>query len=138
MSRNVQITPEARSTEVYVLTSQGAGPALRPHTEPQGGGVGFLSFSVSTSLGNTASMFPMDGFSLSGMPAAMLASSLEEILGKPVVDETGLTEIHDIELRASIQNREAFIRALRDEAGLIVTPAQRDIQVLVVRPTSPS
>jgi uncharacterized protein (TIGR03435 family) len=132
----VEVRPESRSTDVYVLTAEDeGGPASGPEPESSGGGAAFVTFSTATVAGqyDHLSPFPMSGFSLSGMPAAIIARALEEIVGRPVVDEAGLTGDRDIQLRATIADQEAFIRALRDEAGLILTPARRDIQVLVVR-----
>jgi uncharacterized protein (TIGR03435 family) len=130
----VQVTPEDRSTDVYVLTApQGAGPALRSQPESQGGAGFVVGFSTTGEHQHGMLAFPMDGFSLSGMPVAIVVQIIEGILDRPVVDETGLTGIYDLELRGSLEDRDAFIRSLRDEAGLIATPGRRDIQVLVVR-----
>jgi uncharacterized protein (TIGR03435 family) len=131
----IEVRPESRSTDVYVLTAEDeGGPAPGPEPESLGGGAAFVSFSTAVVEGqHDLSPFPMSGFSLSGMPAAMIARALEEIVGRPVVDEAGLTGPQDIQLRATITDPEAFIRALRDEAGLILTPARRDIPVVVVR-----
>ena len=131
----VQIAAESRSTEVYVMTMPGGpGGALRSQPDAGGGAVGFATFSTSTAGGAfEPSLFPMQGFNLSGMPPQIVAQAIEEIVGRPVVDETGLSGVLDLELRATINNPGAFLSVLRDEAGLVLTAARREIPVLVVR-----
>jgi uncharacterized protein (TIGR03435 family) len=135
---DVEVARESRPSDVYTLTAQPGQPgqASRSQSHSQSGS-GFVS-SFTVSGPGEHSMFPMNGFSFAGMPAPMLVQFIEQIVGRPVVDETGLTGFLELELRTSIRNAEAFIAALRDEAGLILSPARRDIQALVVRPTSKS
>ena len=47
--------------------------------------------------------------------------------------EAQLPGVYDLEPTSTVRTVEAFIDALREEAGLIVTPATRDVTHLVVR-----
>jgi hypothetical protein len=67
------------------------------------------------------------------MPLQFICRSLETILDRPVVNEANLPGVYDLELTSAPQTVESFIHALREEAGLIVTPATRDVTYLVVR-----
>jgi hypothetical protein len=58
---------------------------------------------------------------------------LEEILGRQVIDETGVPGIYGFELSQNVNSRDAFIQRLRDEAGLAITPETRDLATLIVR-----
>jgi Protein of unknown function (DUF3738) len=64
-----------------------------------------------------------------------LCRLLGSLLGRPVVDETGLTGSYEIEVREPSETTlEGFLRALRDQAGLVATPERREVSMLVVRP----
>ena len=65
------------------------------------------------------------------------AASLEDILGKPVVDETQLTNRYDFQLLWDETGAEAaqpgrIAAAVREQLGLELTPANRPIEMLVV------
>ncbi len=53
--------------------------------------------------------------------------------GRPVIDETGLEGVYDIEVQGNARNTEEFIRALREQAGLVLTGTTRSIEMLRVR-----
>jgi uncharacterized protein (TIGR03435 family) len=66
-----------------------------------------------------------------------LAWSLEGQLGKPVLDETGLTNNYDYELKWTEAGDEhpkpdVLVQAVRDQLGLELKPATRPIEMLVV------
>lgn len=148
----VSLAFEQRPADVYVLSApDGQTAAIRAAGD--GLGVGFASSYVSIS--EFASEVP-DPPSPAGRSPALdtwrrvtPASSvgriaisngtmetfcfeLELLLNRPVVDETGLSGRYDIELpeqtgKASIATR------LKDELGLRLVEARRDVRVLVVR-----
>ncbi len=65
------------------------------------------------------------------------AGTLEYMLGKPVIDETGLTKHYDFELKWTVGGDErpapgVLTRALREQLGLELTAARRPVEVLVV------
>ena len=131
----VEVATESRSTDVYVLTAQPVpGSALRTEAAPSGAGAGVVHFTTARPSGlHQPSLFPMDSFSLAGMPSQGLVQTIERIVGRPVVDEAGLTGVLDLHLHGTLPDRDAFIRALRDQAGLTLTADRRDIPVVVVR-----
>ena len=53
--------------------------------------------------------------------------------GRPVIDETGLEGVYDLEVHGNAKNTEEFIRMLREQTGLVLTPATRSIEILTLR-----
>ena len=64
---------------------------------------------------------------------AELVGMLEEIVGLPVIDETELDGRHDIKVSGPHDSLDAFRAAFERETGLTLTPATREIEVVVVR-----
>jgi uncharacterized protein (TIGR03435 family) len=133
---NVTVSRESRPTDVYVVTApQGAGPSLRGHESAEGSGAGGIHVAFST-IGDYQGgplMFPVENFAVSGLSIAMMCAAFEELMDRPVIDETGLTGEFDLTLQSIARDRATFIDALREEAGLILTPARREIAMLIVR-----
>jgi uncharacterized protein (TIGR03435 family) len=75
----------------------------------------------------------IDRFSAAGMPFESICKCLEQLLGRPLVDETGLSGIYDVDWTSDPQTVDAFLQSLREEAGLVITPATRDVPHLIVR-----
>ena len=109
---------ETRDVEVYELTVK---ESKLEETVSTGGssassGPGRMS-AVSTSIGG-------------------LARSLEGQLKKPVLDETGLTNRYDLQLKWKQEGREVMpevlIEAVRSQLGLELTPAKRPVEVVVL------
>jgi uncharacterized protein (TIGR03435 family) len=66
-----------------------------------------------------------------------LAVDLENRLGKPVIDETGLTNHYDFELKWKDEGDKhsksgVLVRAIREQLGLELKAAKRPVEVLVV------
>jgi hypothetical protein len=78
------------------------------------------------------------GGALRGIQKSMtvrdLADLLETALGRPVIDETGLTDLYDFKVEADVKSTEAFMPVLAEKTGLVFTTARRDVPVLDVRP----
>ena len=53
-----------------------------------------------------------------------------------MVNEANLPGVYGFELKARVETPEAFIRLLRDEAGLVITREAREVPTLVVRPVT--
>ena len=68
------------------------------------------------------------------MRTFMLAGSLERTLDCPVLDETGLEGRYKIELTWDPRRPEDLPAAVREQLGLELAPARREVEVLVVRP----
>jgi uncharacterized protein (TIGR03435 family) len=63
---------------------------------------------------------------------ANLANALQGVLGSPVVDETGLAGNYEIELEWTEDKVGSLTASLRNNFGLQLTPARRDLDALVV------
>jgi uncharacterized protein (TIGR03435 family) len=61
-----------------------------------------------------------------------IAAALQYIVGKPVIDETGLRASYDLTLDWGDDPVASITPFLRDRFGLELSPAHRDIEVLVV------
>jgi uncharacterized protein (TIGR03435 family) len=146
----VAITHETRSMDVYVVTAPDGIKATKLLEDAEGGGMltSFREFQVDTRIRPLPSMSELFraafaggkcGVFGSGTTIADFCKGLEQNLGRPFVDETGLTGIYDrLELRGDGQSLDEVLQALRDQLGLIATAARRDVTMLVVRPTMPS
>jgi uncharacterized protein (TIGR03435 family) len=66
-----------------------------------------------------------------------VCDALEGSLDRLVVDETGLTGSYEFRVETEATSTPAFLEALRDAAGIVATPARREVTVLVVRPARP-
>ncbi|MGI4757392.1 MAG: TIGR03435 family protein [Janthinobacterium lividum] len=58
---------------------------------------------------------------------------LEGDLDRPVIDETQLQGCYSVEVRREDKTRDQFFEQLRNELGLLVSSAERDVSLLVVR-----
>jgi uncharacterized protein (TIGR03435 family) len=61
---------------------------------------------------------------------------LEQGLDRLVVDETGL-DGYDIRLEDAQTSTAEFLERLRTELGFVLTPARRNVTMLVVPPSTP-
>jgi len=131
----LDVKHEKRLRDVYVLTNTNTrGRMLRRYPDPEPGtGFTLIAFSVFTGRSKDVPMFPLDRFAVHSMPFLCLVNWFEEILGGHVIDETGLPGIYGFELKERVSTPEAFIQLLRDEAGLVITREQREMQTLIVR-----
>jgi uncharacterized protein (TIGR03435 family) len=146
----ITVTRETKAVDVFVLTAvDGPSPGRRTlDDEPSGGGgggsmmyAGFSTMDFST----ISEPLPLDGpdwrdrlhsvgpISLTATTIADFGQWLEEVVGHPVIDETGLTGLYDIELQGEMQGLDELRQALVSQLGLLLTRSQRDTQVLVVR-----
>ena len=67
-----------------------------------------------------------------GTTMAELARMIEGVVNHPVIDESGLDGRYDIEVSGPHNSVDAFIAALQREAGLTLTRATREIEMIVV------
>ena len=63
---------------------------------------------------------------------AHITDALQLILGKPVVDKTGLSERYDFEVTWQNPPLEPVTSAFRDRFGLDLTPARVEMETLVI------
>jgi uncharacterized protein (TIGR03435 family) len=112
---------EMREMDVYILTAvDGNFPGRSPTVMTDG-------ISVSQLPGEFEAM---------NVTFASLSGPLQSAVGLPVVDETGSAERYDLRCtwdERSPDRAAAIIEAVRDQLGLEVTPARREIEVLILR-----
>ena len=135
----VRVTRASRLRDVYRLTDTGRrGRMLRRYPDPPSGtGFSSLPFAVFMRRSQDAPMFPVEPFAVHSVPFTFLVSWFEEILGGEVIDETALPGIYGFELRTTATTPDAFMRLLRDEAGLVITAERREMPTLIVRRREP-
>jgi uncharacterized protein (TIGR03435 family) len=61
-----------------------------------------------------------------------LASALQAVLGRPVIDETGITGSYDLEFGWGEDRVASVTTTLRDQFGLRLSPGTRDMEALIV------
>jgi uncharacterized protein (TIGR03435 family) len=112
---------DTREVEAYVLSA------------PEAASVKFKRHAQ----GQAAYRYGPTGFSASGHGLERLAEDLEQFLGRPVLDETGLKDRYDWDVSCDLKKPEAVIAAVRDQLGLQLTPATRPVEFLALRKTPP-
>jgi uncharacterized protein (TIGR03435 family) len=105
---------EVRSFDVFVLTASGP-----PRLERAQGQATSISVSKSSARLKDSSMED-------------LASSLQSILRKPVIDETGITGTYNLEFEWSEDRLASVTATLRARFGLQLSASTRDMPVLIV------
>ena len=70
---------------------------------------------------------------MSGLTMADSTRSLEQLLGQPVVDATGLEGQFDLEVRGSHDGLERFLTAFQDQLGLAITRTHHEVEMVVAR-----
>jgi uncharacterized protein (TIGR03435 family) len=58
---------------------------------------------------------------------------LEDVVGHPVINETGLAGMYDIDVAGELQGFDELRQALLAQLGLVLTRAQREREMLVVQ-----
>jgi uncharacterized protein (TIGR03435 family) len=118
---SLQMRRETREVEVFEMVApNGPKPALRPSAS--GGGMTRWGRGKATSV---------------GMPLSSLASMLESVVGKPVIDETELTGKFDFELIWDEKDRKSMVAAVREQLGLELRSARRPVELLIVEAAPP-
>jgi uncharacterized protein (TIGR03435 family) len=148
---NVSAVVESKTAEVYVMTAIiGKTPPAKTGPDSFGGGSTSSSgFEFSLPAGTPPTPEAMkkavaellkhpENIGISNISAGnttmdQFRQDLERGLGRPVIDETGLEGLYDMEVHGDARNTDEFIRMLRDQTGLVLTSATRSIEVLRLR-----
>jgi RNA polymerase sigma-70 factor, ECF subfamily len=117
----LQVRRETQERDVLVLTAPNGRPAaLRKPTTTDSSGTNFED----------------EGFKTRNMHIGQFYHIVEIILGKPVIDETGIprTENFDYEFswKGAGKNQDLMARAVRDQLGFELTPARRPVEILFI------
>jgi hypothetical protein len=153
---NATVVPDVRASDVLVLTAPN-GPGRGISKEDSGlphdfgastFGLGFAGeppdetslfdalrsggrFEPFKSVGWSGAF--LTSVSGSGMTLQEYGHLLEGALGCPVVDETGLYGRYTLQMEGDATSQQEFLLRLRDQLGLVLTPARRDVTFLVMR-----
>jgi uncharacterized protein (TIGR03435 family) len=142
---HVSARHEDRSLDVYVVTTRnGKLPAV---SAPPGESRSFLKQSH---IGFEVPIGARSPGGVAAMPKACSISAicsisvegttdefcqlLERILDRPIVNETNLKGEFEFHVEPSQAEKSNFLDRLRDELGLVIAPAQRNIEILVFDP----
>ena len=138
---NLRIRPEKRTMDVYVL---GVPPGGQPRLE-----AGMSRMLYDEETGNYAPTSELlqrmkagEKFFLALGDTHRIAQHLDHALGRPVVDETGI----DLDgyywfyfpYDRDKPDKEYVIKTVEEKYGLTLTPAKREVEVLVVDEAKPS
>lgn len=141
----LSISEESRSLDVYVMSApSGPGSELHRHASAHAGGsaklVALSSDDASmddaeqiTYMGKDCSGVSSGGIAVSAGTIADFTHTLEPDLDRVLVDETKLAGSYDFQI-GNYSNEQELFKLLHDQLGLVVTPAQRKVTVLAVRP----
>jgi uncharacterized protein (TIGR03435 family) len=141
----VSMALEKRTMDAYVMTAlEGKTPPAKDPNETSGGSASWSSQlveiaptddgrpptiqeirkSVSTgTVGISAYSDTIDEF----------RRTLEDALQRPIADETNLQGTHDFRAQGEARSASDFLQQLRDQLGLVLTQAQRRVEMLVVK-----
>jgi uncharacterized protein (TIGR03435 family) len=160
---HVNVAPEIQSIDVYVITvQQGKTPPHKSESEALGGGISMTSTSFavpeafqlpegteatrkaveeanrrameSPEFRQAMAMAQLVGMTALSSSMDDFRRALEEGLHRPVVDETGLTGFYDFKVQGEAQTTEEFLAMVRGQLRLLVRPAHRSIEMIVVWP----
>jgi len=108
-----------RETDVYILTMpDGPGPSLKPTVVTKSSSFASSNVGLITGVNQTLDQ---------------MADRFEQLLGKPVINETSHAGAFDFELHYDGEDLASMIPAARDKLGLVLQPARRPIETVVVR-----
>ena len=63
---------------------------------------------------------------------AQLAAAMQALIGRPVIDETGLSGLYSLELAWQQGSPDSLKAVLRERAGLELVPATMNLEALVI------
>lgn len=140
----VKIAAEQRTMDVYVLTApNGPGAELHRHAAGRAGMASLVSQSSEDSGSDDAGQITFFGKNCSGVSSGGIAASagtigefrrtLEPDLDRLLVDETNLNGSYDFKI-GNYANENELFKLMHDELGIAVTPAQRKVTMLTVKP----
>ena len=121
----LKVHRETKEVSLYSLVVAKTGSKLREHTGPGGPSGGTLRDSGKVTMNAVK------------VPIAMLAENLGRVLGRTVVDNTGLTALYDFRLEwAQDQTADAtgpsLFTALQEQLGLKLESTRGPVEVIVI------
>ncbi len=142
----VVVTREELLLDVYVVnTANGKSPAPLSRSEDnRGGGASFSRVEIRNpkyvgAPGELPSLVKPAG--LGDIQAIELKGTIDEFcrtlefgLDRPMVNETSLAGEYEFRVKAAAGGANDFLERLRDKYNLSITPAERGIQMVVLKP----
>jgi uncharacterized protein (TIGR03435 family) len=139
----LRIAPESRPMDVYVLTApNGPSAAMKRHVAKMTAAelTGFAGTDSPDEFGKVT-VFGQDctdkgssaGISVEASTMSDFRRTLEPDLDRVLLDETHLAGSFDFTVGNYTSEQQLF-ELLHDQLGLVVTPAERNVTVLAVRP----
>jgi uncharacterized protein (TIGR03435 family) len=113
---------EMRETDVLLLKVRDAA-MLEPKISKGGSPVGYMTAGIS-----------FGRMIITNQPVSVLANQLDSLLQIPTIDQTGLTNNFDINLKWNRNDSQhnSLKQALLDQLGLELVPSRKPIEMLVV------
>ena len=135
----IRITRETTAVDVFTMTTHdGPSPGRRTQSDDVEVAGSFASFSTLdfSAVGGDEprqGLHSIGPIFMSGTTMSGFGETLEEFLGRPVIDETGLAAMCAIELQGELHGFGSADLSARRQLGLILTEGRRDMTRLVVR-----
>jgi uncharacterized protein (TIGR03435 family) len=125
----LSIVHESRALDVYVLTAPG-GPGAALHRHAGEGTDESEQFKFEGR--HCAGIASGGGITASGGTMREFARQLEPDLDRPFIDETHITGGYDFTV-GGYANQETLFNLLHNQLDLVVVPARRNVDIVVVR-----
>jgi len=133
---------EKRLMDVYLLKTL---PRREPTLTPSWGGV-YSDAETHLSAPSVEILERMkngDNYFFALCPLSMLADGVSGPAGKPVISELGdlpekADDVYSFCFPYSAEEPGGFLKGLEEHVGLTLTPAKREVEVLVIRPAEPA
>ena len=133
---------EKRLMDVFLLATL---PQREPTLTPSWGGV-YSDAETHLSAPSMEILERMkngDNYFFALCPLSMLADGVSRPAGKPVISELGdllekADDVYSFCFPYPAEEPDGFLRALEEHVGLTLTPAKREVEVLVIRPAGPA
>jgi uncharacterized protein (TIGR03435 family) len=110
----IAIAREKRLSDVYVMTASHELPAATSRSGSSG-----VTITATSISANNATMQD-------------ISEMLEHHLQRTVLDETGLTGRYEFALTGITRSTGGFLKALNEKLGLTLTPAPREVDMIIV------
>jgi len=136
---HITATREERLMDVYVVTlaARQRPPASQAESGSRGSSIGF---EVAGAAGDPIVTEPK-AVNLSAIRSIFIEGTMEDFchdlertLDRPVINETKLDGEYAIHLDASQGGNNDFLDRLRNQFGIVIEPAQRKVEMLVLKP----
>jgi uncharacterized protein (TIGR03435 family) len=138
------VSEESKALDVYVMSApSGPGSELHRHASAHKSRAMLVASTTDddgmddaeriTYMGKDCSGVSSGGIAVSAGTIADFTHTLEQDLDRVLVDETRLAGSYDFQI-GNYTNEQELFKLLHEQLGLVVTPAQRNVTILAVRP----